>query len=142
VRSFYDVNVLIALFDPQHIAREKARAWHEAHYREGWATCPITENGLLRIVSQPKYGNPSTVSTLRTQLQKATASEFHQFWSDDVSLADSRLIDANAPLTSSMLTDVYLLMLAVKNKGRLVTLDSRISTSAVIGAKSEHLVVL
>jgi uncharacterized protein len=142
VRSFYDVNVLIALFDPQHIARKKASAWHEAHFREGWATCPITENGLLRIVCQPKYSNPSTVSTLRTQLQKATASEFHQFWSDDVSLADSRLIDENALLTSSMLTDVYLLMLAVKNNGRLVTLDSRISTSAVIGATPEHLVVL
>jgi uncharacterized protein len=142
VRSFYDVNALIALFDPQHIFREKASSWHQAHFREGWATCPITENGLLRIVCQPKYANPSTVGILRTQLQKATASDFHQFWSDDITLIDPSVVNPAFALTSAMLTDVYLLALAVKNGGRLVTLDARINIESVIGAKPEHLVVL
>jgi uncharacterized protein len=142
LRSLYDVNILIALFDPQHTQHLKIRAWHVAHLASGWASCPITQNGLLRIVSQPKYTNPSTVSELRALLTAATNDQSHQFWSDDISLADPSRIDPNIALTSGMLTDVYLLALAVKNNGRLITLDSKISHRAVVGAREEHLLFL
>ncbi len=116
--------------------------WHQENYRDGWATCPITQNGLLRIVSQPKYTYPNSVAQLRIQLKKATGSEFHQFWPDDISLADDATVDTNFALTSGMLTDVYLLALAVKNQGRLITLDSKIFRSAVRGAQEEHLLAI
>jgi uncharacterized protein len=134
LRSLYDVNSLIALFDPQHTQHLKIRARHEAQAALGWATCPITQNGLLRIVSQPKYTNPSTVSELRALLASATNDQSNELWADDISLADSQVIDAQIALTSGMLTSVYLLALAVKNNGRLITFDSRISHRAVVGA--------
>jgi uncharacterized protein len=142
LRSLYDVNILIALFDPQHTQHIKIRTWHEAHLMAGWATCPITQNGLLRIVSQPKYTNPSTVSELRTLLAAATNDTPHQFWPDDISLTDPQIVNAQFALTANVLTDIYLLALAVKNNGRLITLDSRISKRAVIGARDQHLLLL
>jgi uncharacterized protein len=142
LRALYDVNVLIALFDPQHLHHRRATEWHGEHSAQGWATCPITENGLLRIVSQPKYTNPVTVETLRQLLADAKGSERHTFWLDSLSLADEGVLDPNVPLSPAMLTDVYLLALAVKNKGHLVTLDTKISYRAVVGARDDHLLFL
>jgi uncharacterized protein len=142
VRSLYDVNVLIALFDPQHTQHAKAKAWHEGVGQTGWATCPITQNGLLRIVSQPRYTHPATVAELLALLNKATEDKSHEFWPDDISLASTGTLNSRIALTSGALTDVYLLALAVKHSGCLVTLDTRISRAAVTGARGEHLVVL
>ncbi|TAG49497.1 MAG: VapC toxin family PIN domain ribonuclease [Betaproteobacteria bacterium] len=142
MRSLYDVNVLIALFDPQHSAHNKAMAWHATAGELGWATCPITQNGLLRIVSQPRYPNPTTVAQLLQSLSIATADASHQFWADDISLTSAATINPAYPLTSGVLTDVYLLALAVNHAGRLVTLDAHIPRAAVAGAQPEHLVVL
>ena len=142
MRALYDVNVLIALFDPQHTQHTKARTWHEGVGQTGWATCPITQNGLLRIISQPRYTNPASVAELLGLLSNATADPSHQFWPDDISLATAGVLNPKIVLTAGALTDVYLLGLAVKQSGRLVTLDARIARGAVIGARPEHLVVL
>lgn len=142
MRALYDVNVLIALFDPQHTQHGKAKAWHAGVGRSGWATCPITQNGLMRIVSQPRYTNPASVAELLKLLNKATAAATHQFWPDDISLATTGMLNPKVALTSGALTDLYLLALAVKQSGCLVTLDTRISREAVVGARPEHLVVL
>ena len=142
MRSLYDVNVLIALFDPQHTQHAKAKTWHEGVAQAGWATCPITQNGLLRIVSQPRYPHPASVAELLGLLGKATRDPSHQFWPDDISLATTGMLNAKIALTSGALTDVYLLSLAVKHTGCLVTLDTRIHREAVTGASAEHLVVL
>ena len=142
MRSLYDVNVLIALFDPQHTQHAKARTWHEGVGQTGWATCPITQNGLLRIVSQPRYTNPVSVAELLGLLRSATADPSHQFWPDDISLANAGVLNPKTVLTAGTLTDVYLLGLAVKQSGRLVKLDTRIARDAVIGAKLEHMMVL
>jgi len=142
VRSLYDVNVLIALFDPQHTQHAKAKAWHEGVGQTGWATCPITQNGLLRIASQPRYTNSASVAELLGHLGNATADPSHQCWPDDILLATAGMLNANVVLISGALTDVYLLALAVKHHGRLVTLDTRISRETVIGTRTEHIVVL
>jgi uncharacterized protein len=142
VRSLYDVNVLIALFDPQHTQHAKAKSWHEGVGEAGWATCPITQNGLLRIVSQPRYTHPATVAELLNLLNRATTDSSHKFWPDDVSLSTVGTLNPNIVLTSAALTDVYLLALAVKHGGCLVTLDTRISRGAVCNARPEHLVIL
>jgi uncharacterized protein len=141
VRALYDVNVLIALFDPQHTQHAKATAWHAAN-TSGWASCPITQNGLLRIVSQPRYTNPAPVAVLLKRLAQTTSSQSHQFWADDVSLASEGVLRDNALVSSGALTDLYLLALAVHHSGRLITLDTRIRSDAVIGATPAHLVTL
>lgn len=142
MRSLYDVNVLIALFDPQHTQHARVKAWHAGVGGAGWASCPITQNGLIRIVSQPRYTHPASVAELLTLLNKATADKSHKFWPDDISLATTGLLNPKVALTSSALTDLYLLALAVKQSGCLVTLDTRITREAVLGARAEHLLVL
>ena len=142
MRALYDVNVLIALFDPQHTQHHKAKKWHSESQTHGWASCPLTQNGLLRILSQQRYTHPATVAELLALLADATNDPSHEFWPDDISLAAGGTLHRTVPLTSSAITDIYLLALAVKHAGCLITLDTRISRSAVVGATPGHLVVL
>jgi uncharacterized protein len=142
LRALYDVNVLIALLDPYHLKHDRALAWHVAHGGDGWASCPITQNGLVRIMSQTKYSNPQTTRDMLEVVSEFANDSAHEFWQDSISIADPTFVDANVPLTPSMLTDVYLLALAVKNQGRLITLDSKIFRSAARGAREEQLVVI
>ena len=51
--SLLDVNVLVALFDPDHVHHEAAHVWFAATRGAGWATCPLTENGVVRVLSNP-----------------------------------------------------------------------------------------
>lgn len=141
-RALYDVNVLLALFDPHHLKHAAALRWHTAHGAAGWASCPLTQNGLIRIMSQPKYPNPQPIRDLLAVVAEFNGDDTHAFWPDSVSLAGDSVLDPNVPLSPAMLTDVYLLALAVKNNGRLVTLDAKISLRAVVGAREEYLVRL
>jgi toxin-antitoxin system PIN domain toxin len=127
-----DVNVLIALVDGQHINHEAAHDWFGANAQHGWRTCPLTENGLVRIISHSKYPNGVVSPAFGLDLlRRLTALPGHGFWPDDVSLGDSSLFDTQHLLTSSQITDAYLLGLAVKNGGRLATFDRRLSSSPV-----------
>lgn len=132
-----DVNVLIALFDPGHVAHDVAHEWFQSTGRNSWATCPLTENGVLRILGQPSYPNspgpPSNVALLLTQLRSLSG---HQFWADDISLPDETLVDSTHLLTPGQITDTYLLALAKFHGGRLATLDRRLSTAAVKDGKT------
>jgi len=142
MRSLLDVNVLIALLDADHSLHGPAMKWFEANARQGWASCPITQNGCLRIMSHPAYPNAPPVRTILDRLAAATATGLHEFWADDVSLLDDRLLDHSRILGSRQITDLYLLALAVKHGGRLVTFDTSIARQAVRGATPRHLVQL
>src|SRR2546423_13977828 len=121
MRALLDVNVLIALLDSDHTLHARATKWFTSHGRRGWSSCPLTQNGCMRIMSHPSYPNALPVRSLVARLAEASASEFHQFWADDVSLLDSRRVDASRIHGPRQLTDLYLLALAVKHKGQLVT---------------------
>ena len=141
--ALYDVNVLLALFDAEHTQHASALAWHDANASMGWATCPITQNGLLRIMSQPTYSHPIPLASVANRLREsATESAHHQFLTDDVSLIDPAIVRQNALLRPSALTDIYLLALAFKHNARFVTFDRGIALSAVIGATTAHLILL
>lgn len=142
MRSLLDVNVLVALFDPDHTLHETAMRWFDANARHGWASCPLTQNGFVRVASQPGYANPLPVDTVVQRLRDAASHAHHEFWPDDVSLLDKRLVDTTRIHGPRQLTDVYLLSLAVTHGGRLVTLDQSISLEAVKGAQKKHLVVV
>ena len=135
--ALLDVNVLIALIDPAHVGHEAAHQWFEARDDRSFATCPLTENGVLRIVGHIKYpntpGSPATVTAIIAGLR---ALPGHVFWPDDLSLVAADHIDCEEILTSAQVTDTYLLALAVAKKGRLATFDRRLSTKAVRGGKS------
>jgi toxin-antitoxin system PIN domain toxin len=136
-----DVNVLIALFDPDHIHHEQAHHWFADHRYEGWATCPLTENGVVRILSNPAY-SPAAERPARIveRLGEFCSSGDHEFWPDDVSLCDPAAFQLT--VGHSRLTDVYLLALARAHGGRLVTFDRSIPVNEVRGARGEHLLVV
>jgi len=142
MRALLDVNVLIALLDADHTAHRDATAWFAEHALEGWASCPITQNGCVRIMSHPGYPNAHSVTEVALRLRAATVHASHEFWPDSLSLLDEKLFDTTRIHGPRQLTDAYLLALAVANRGRLVTFDSAISVDAVMGAKPRHLVTL
>jgi uncharacterized protein len=137
-----DINVLIALIDPAHVQHDKSHAWFATKGQKAWATCPITENGVLRIVGHPRYpsspGSPAAVAGLLAAFLELPG---HAFWPDDVSLFDKKHIDSSRLLDSAHLTDSYLLALARAHEGQLATLDQRLATNAVIkGNQALHLI--
>ena len=137
-----DTNVLIALIDSTHVRHHDAHTWFENIGHKAWATCPLTENGLLRIVSHAHYpnslGTPSAAMNVVSALRQLQG---HSFWPDDITLFDAQRIHHERLLSSAHLTDTYLLALAVKHEGRLATFDRRLVTNAVISG-SQALQVL
>ena len=142
MRALLDVNVLIALLDADHASHDTALAWFGDHAKGGWASCPITQNGCVRIMSHPGYPHAHAVVEIVQRLKAATADRSHEFWPDSLSLLDGSVIDATRVHGPRQLTDVYLLALAVQNGGRLVTFDGSLATGAVKGATSRHLLRL
>jgi uncharacterized protein len=144
MRALLDVNVVIALLDPDHAFHERAHAWWAAHAKLGWASCPIVENGVVRIMSHPGYSQAArfTPGDLISRLRTFATQTNHEFWPDDVSLRDGKLFTAERIHNSGQLTDLYLLALAGNHAGRLATFDTGIAISAVRGAKVESLCVI
>jgi toxin-antitoxin system PIN domain toxin len=142
VRALLDVNVLIALLDSDHASHDSAMSWFAKNAREGWASCPITQNGCIRIMSNPGYPNPVSVQAVMERLAAACREDIHQFWPDAVSLLDSDAVDSTRIHGPRQLTDIYLLALAVRHSGKLVTFDTGIPLAAVGKATTRHLLIL
>ncbi|MGH8092975.1 MAG: TA system VapC family ribonuclease toxin [Chthoniobacterales bacterium] len=140
--ALLDINLLIALFDAAHVHHQTAHAWMAKNRALGWATCPITQNGCIRVMSQSSYPGHLSVAEITRRLSSAAAVPEHIFWADSVSLCDTGRFEADRILTPRTLTDIYLLGLAQKNGGRLVTFDRAIPLAGVPKAKARHLVVL
>ena len=143
VRHLLDVNLWVALFDDAHSHSRSANAFIA---RRGIkiASCPLVENGVVRVMNVPHYGERGAVGMeqVRRQLKRATATLDHEFWPDSVSIRDDARIDFSKLHGHNQITDAYLLALAVENGGALVTFDQRIALSAVAGATPKNLVVL
>lgn len=137
-----DVNVLIALIDPGHVAHDDAHDWFASTGQTAWATCPITENGVLRIVGNPKYPNsPGSPALVMEIVGKLRSLPGHCFWPDDVSLVGSGDIAPAKILTSGQVTDTYLLALAKAHDGQLATFDRKLTAAAVTrGNSALHLI--
>lgn len=142
MRALLDVNVLIALLDQAHPHHDSAFSWLKANIKHGWASCPITQNGCIRIMSQATYPGARPVAQIVERLRGALEHSAHMFWPDDVAIVDSRIIDEARVHSARQITDTYLLALALKHNGRLVTFDSGISLPAAKGAAGRHLVTL
>jgi len=138
--TLLDVNVLVSLFDPMHAHHEAAHDWFARSRQLGWATCPLTENGLIRVLSNPSYpGRMTTVGDAIARLESFRRSGHHTFWPDRVSFCDEALLLPFHIQGYRQLTDVYLLALAVSSDGCLATFDGGIPLSAVKEAEARHL---
>ena len=142
MRDLYDVSALIALLDENHAAHSAVSKWLVDNIEQGWASCPLTQNGCLRILCQPRYPNSLSFLVALDRLRTAVSTQYHQFIADDISILDDALVDARQLSGYRQITDVYLLALAVAHNARLVTLDTNIPLGTVRGATETHLVVL
>jgi len=136
-----DVNVLIALIDPVHLDHNRAHDWFSATASRSWATCPLTENGALRILSSTSYPSPRSpvaIAASMLQLQKIPG---HTFWPDDITMLDSTRVDITRIATTAQVTDSYLLALAVAHNGKFATFDRRLLAAAVHnGTQALHVI--
>lgn len=140
--ALLDVNVLIALFDGTHVHHDTAHRWFADHRHQGWATCPLTENGFVRVIANPSYpGRRTTIGDAIDRLRQFADQPDHHFWPDVTSLRDDRFRPRHVG-GHRQLTDVYLLALAVHHQGRLTTFDRSIPLQSVDGATAENLEIL
>lgn len=144
MRSLFDVNVLIAVLDPDHSHHIQAQEWWSDSRSSGWASCPITENGFVRVMCNYKYPADERFSPgqMIQDLTDFINVSDHEFWPDDISLTDSSLFSKGNIVSPTWLTDIYLLALATQRGGRLVTFDRRIRIETVPGASKNNLCII
>jgi uncharacterized protein len=130
-----DVNVLVALAWPAHKLHSRAQHWFLNHSKHGWATCPLTEAGFVRISSNPAF-SPDALGTHESLelLSMNLAHPAHRFWPDNISLATA-VKALKADLSGhQQVTDAYLMALALHNKGKLATLDRSVASLLPAGS--------
>lgn len=141
--ALLDVSVLLPLFDPSHMHHDLAHDWFEDQQQQGWATCPITENGFVRLATSVAYSNPLLrPADIVARLITFRRTGRHEFWPASLSLTDERVFNAAHIRGHRQLTDVYLLGLAKSNGGALATFDQSIHLGAVKGATKANLMVI
>lgn len=142
-RLLLDVNVWIALLDDAHVHNQAALTlFQKPHLKI--ATCPLVENGVLRILNLPGYSQrgPVGFEIVRAKMALACADVDHAFWSDDISLRTEGLVNWDRVFGHGQITDLYLLALAVAHNGALATFDHRIALNAVARSEKYNLMLL
>ena len=134
--ALLDVSVLVALSWPLHSLNAPALQWFAAHAASGWATCPLTEAGFVRVSAQPATGLANSVQHALQVLEKNCASPGHVFWPLDNPLGGILAEIRERLAGAQQLSDALLLDLAVRRGGKLVTLDQRIAS--LLPADSRH----
>ena len=142
MRTLFDVNVLIALLDAGHVHHDRIHRWWAKNRTAGWASCPLTQNGFVRVLAQPGYPNRIAAPVAAEFLAGAVSAPEHEFWPDDLSITDAKRFLRDRIIGPKQITDLYLLALAVGRGGRLATFDRTIPLSAVVGAGPQNLVVV
>lgn len=141
-RALLDINVLLALLDSDHVDHGRAHDWLDAEVAGGWASCAITENGFVRVISQPRYPSPVSPATAIDVLARACAGTDHEFWPCELTVLDEETVDRSRVHGPRQVTDAYLLALATAHDGCFVTFDRAIPLRAVPGATDAHLLTL
>jgi toxin-antitoxin system PIN domain toxin len=141
--ALLDVNVLVALFQPDHVHHELAHDWFADNRQSGWATCPVTETGLVRLLAHPRFHvGRIGVAAVVDRLRRFQSDPLHEWWEASVSLSDPALFQLTAIQGHRQVTDVYLAGLAHSRGGKLVTFDRAVLWSAVSGARPSLIEVL
>lgn len=142
MRALLDVNVLIALLDEAHVHHQRAKRWLAANIERGWASCPLTQLGCIRIMAQPAYANVQPAALVARRLAAATREPHHEFWPAALNALRENAVAWDHALSARHATDIYLLAIAVENRGRFATFDRHVPLKAVAGSTTKHLVVI
>jgi len=122
--TLLDVNVLVAMFWPSHVHHVRAQQWFSEHSRHGWATCPLTQTGFVRIVSNPAFSKSAvTARDAIHVLQENLKHRSHVFWADSVGVNEAASFTHDRLIGHKQVTDAYLIGLAHHHQGRLLTFD-------------------
>jgi toxin-antitoxin system PIN domain toxin len=141
--SLLDVNLLVALFDPDHVHHDLAHDWFGDARVHGWATCPLTENGLIRILSNRRYSPlAEPPRQIAERLHAFCQSGGHRFWGDTISMGSPGVLAPSAAFSHQTVTDLYLLALARQHRGCLATFDRSIPVESIQGASRADLLVI
>jgi len=127
--------VIIAIIDAQHVDHRRAKGWFESTDDLHWLSCPITQNGVIRILSNPRYSASITLSRAMRSLRILLTRGQHQFVSDSISILDPDIVDSNHLLSHNQTTDTCLLALAAAHNASLATFDKRLVATAVLSEK-------
>ena len=138
-----DINVLIARQDADHEHHDRVARWWQQHAADGWATCPLTENGFVRILGQPSYpGWPGTPERAAGALRRLIAAiPGYRFLPDEISLLEASILPSLQGVSARALTDLYLLAVAVHHGAAFATLDARIKPDLVPGGRAAYIVI-
>jgi toxin-antitoxin system PIN domain toxin len=129
-----DVNVLIALAWPEHRQHSLVRAWFAKNSAKGWATCPVVQTGFVRILSNPAFSLRSvSVKDAIDGLAISLGDGRHQFWPDSITFPEAIHLLKAPIIGHQQITDAYLVALAIRNRGKLVTMDLGIAQFAPAG---------
>jgi toxin-antitoxin system PIN domain toxin len=134
VVGLLDVNVLVALLVPEHEHHNAAIQWFTAEGHQGWATCAVTELGVIRVCAQLPGGPWSPETTADRVLLLTASSRAYEFWPDAISPA--AMAEVRTARTAKQITDRYLLGLARRHGGRVITFDSGLAASGGNDAKN------
>jgi toxin-antitoxin system PIN domain toxin len=138
-----DVNVLIALFWPEHEAHDRALEWFLQKAHKGWATCPLTQSGFVRILSNPFFSAHAVTPQEATRLLDSNLRHpGHRFWKDEITFAESVQPFYAKLKGHRQVTDAYLLGLAVHKRGKLATFDKKIGALLTKNSDWGHLEVV
>lgn len=122
--ALLDVNVLLALAWPTHVHHSAAHRWFQENRGAGWATCPLTQLGFVRLSMKPAVvKTPILFGDAMGALAQITASGEHRFWQMEGGLAEIRDEIRTRIVGNNQLTDSVLLDLAIRHEGRLATFD-------------------
>jgi toxin-antitoxin system PIN domain toxin len=141
--ALLDVNVLVALAWPNHVCHSLARKWFRTQRELGWATCPTSENGFIRVSSNvrviPEAKSPREAALF---LRDLMVYGRHVFWPEEASIIDERWISLEKIHTCRQIMDAHLLSLALRHEGCLATFDRGILSLVPEGEKKESAVQL
>ncbi len=127
VRYLLDLNALISLADPDGLHYRAMQKWFDSSGKEDWGVCPLTEAGFVRVTTNPAYRGPARTIAQATAILAGFATHpGYRYWP-----ITDRWAVLTAPFSARVLghqqvTDAYLLGLAIKEDGVLVTFDKGI----------------
>jgi toxin-antitoxin system PIN domain toxin len=139
--TLLDVNVLIALIWPEHQFHRQASSWFDRNARHGWATCPVTQMGFVRILASSPIPNAPTISEALGLLEPNLDHPDHEFWPDEIGLVPAVNLTGVTLRGHRQVTDAYLLGLAMHNKGNLATFDRSIAALLPEGKRRSDWIV-
>jgi hypothetical protein len=123
-RNLLDLNILIALADQRHNQHQAAAHWYASGGKDNWGICPFTEAGFLRVTTNPIYRpSPHTFERAIAILQSLKGLPGYLYWEMRESWVNLTAPFAARISGHQQVTDAYLLGMAIKENGVLVTFD-------------------